>query len=202
MAIHNDTSLSDAQARQKRVRIWILVVGTLVTFAMVYGSGMRAKVKEAQKIDERRKIAEQNVRIMQREMHLRLALSEQLEARRLLSAALDQLDARNFGQAQESVKTAAELLQEAEKERSTNPDFSDVAGALSQAAATTVGSSPDVATARTPIAEAARQMDEKLNPYVQDFLRKSLQSDAVNPIKAPTMNDVPQFIGNDVTRTE
>jgi len=202
MATHNNTDFSAAQARQKRVRTWILVVGTLVTFAMVYGSGMRAKVKESQKIDERRKIAEQNVRIMQREMHLRLALAEQLEARRMLSLALDQLDARNFGQAQESVKNAADLLLEAQKANSTNPDFTDVANALSQAAATTVGSSPEVATARAPILDATRVLDAKLNPYVQDFLQKSSQSDAANPIKAPTMNDVPQFIGNDVTRTQ
>jgi len=185
--------------RDRHNRAIILIVGSVILLAMVYGSGMRSQVKKLQAINEQRKLAEQNYRAAQRDLHLRLAVAQQLEARRRLDLALVELDKRNFGAAHENVRTAADLLNAAQKANANTPDLS---GIPSELGAMNLVSATDVATARMPLVEAARRMDKALSPFVPGFLDASAKADAAHPIKAPTMNDVPLPPGNDVTRTE
>jgi hypothetical protein len=192
-------ALEAQAARDRRVRTILLIVGSVVLLAMVYGSGMRSQVRKIQAINERRKLADQNYRVAQRELRLRLAIAQQLESRRRLDLALAELDRRNFGVAQEHIHTAADLLNTAQKANASTPDLSDIAvqlGAMNLVSAT------DVAAARVPLVDAARKMDAALNPFIASFLETSAKADAAHPIKAPTMNDVPMPPGNDVTRTE
>ena len=97
------------------------------------------------------------------------------------------------------VRTAAQLLSDAQKANASTPDLSNVAARLREM---NLVSATDVAAARLPLVDAARKTDEALNPFVAGFLEAGAKADAAQPVKAPTMNDVPLPPGNDVTRTE
>src|SRR5262249_48223035 len=136
-----------------------LVVGTLIVLAFAYGSGMRRQLKVIQAVNEQRKLTEQNYRTAQRELRLRLAVAQQLEARRRLDLALVELDKRNFGAAQENVRPAADLLNAAKRANANTPDLSEIAASLG---AMNLVSATDVASARLPLVEVARRMDGAL----------------------------------------
>jgi hypothetical protein len=192
-------ALEEQDARNRRTRKIILIVGSIVLLAMVYGSGMRSQVRKIQAINEQRKLAEQNYRVAQRDLRLRLAVAQQLEARRRLELAMGELDRRNFGVAHDHIRTAADLLNAAQKANTNTPDLSALAAQLE---AINLVSATDVAAARLPLVDAAHKMDAALSPFIPRFLDASVKADAAHPIKAPTMNDVPLPPGNDVTRTE
>jgi hypothetical protein len=171
-----------------RFRLFILITGTLVTFAMVYGSGMRAQTRRVRDLDEQRKRIAQDLRQQQRVSRLRLAAVEQLEARRQVSLALLELDRRNFGTAQERVTEAVRLLDEAQKADSANPDLSAAADTLRR---TTLAAAADVSGPREALLAVAAQMDAAFNGYTPRFIQDSVAEDAAHPIEKPTMNDVP-----------
>lgn len=182
---------------QQRVRTLILVIGTIVVLAMVYGSGMRAQTRIARRIDEQRKVAEREYRVAQRDLLQRLAVARQLEARRQLALAVTELDARNFGTAQKHLGQAVEQLKLAGAVNATGPDFTSLA---EQMAGSDLTVSSDVGSQRQMLLKIAEQMDKMLEPYLGEFFGVSSEYDKAHPIKSPTLNDVPQLPGPEIGR--
>jgi hypothetical protein len=181
--------------KDRMVRTVIIVGGALFVLAMTYGSGMRAQVKKIQDLNEVRKKSEQDYRDAQRKMRVRLATVKQLEARRQVSLALNELDRRNFGSAADHIKTAAQLLQEVQTANTANPDLGHVLSELQQVnplASVNVGGERDTLTS------IATEIDTSLSDFVSNFIRDSTADDTAHPIVAPTMNDVPLPPGNQI----
>ena len=188
-------------AKDRWVRWGILIIGSAIILAIFYGSGMRAQTKRLQAINEQRKVAEQNYRDAQREQRIRLAVAQQLEGRRQASLALLELDKRNFGAAQERLSEASKRLQAANVADSSVPNLAAIAekfGAINLVA------TPDTGAQRTTILALVDEMDKAMTDFTPDFLNRSVAADTANPIKKPTMNDVPlpPAMGNDVTRVK
>jgi hypothetical protein len=181
------------------MRPTILIVGTAVVLFMTYFSGVRQAKRMLTAKDEARKIAEQNYRVAQRDLIYRLTVAQQLEARRRVGAALQELDRRNFGVAQEHVKTAVGLMKTAQAAGTNAPDFSELTTALENI---NVIGATDVSAAREPLLNAMNQMDSALGEFVPGFLQEKAEYDKANPIIPPTMNDVPLPPGNEVMRRD
>jgi uncharacterized tellurite resistance protein B-like protein len=181
------------------MRPTILIVGTAVILFMTYFSGVRQAKRMLREKDEARKVAQQNYRVAQRDLIYRLTVAQQLEARRRVGAALQELDRRNFGVAQEHVKTAVELLKTAQSAGTNAPDFTELAATLENI---NVVGAADVSSAREPLLNAMNQMDAALGEFVPRFLQEKADYDKANPIIPPTMNDVPLPPGNEVMRRE
>ncbi|MDX2284069.1 MAG: hypothetical protein NW241_07890 [Bacteroidia bacterium] len=174
--------------KDRIVRLTILIGGALFILAMTYGSGMRAQVKKIQAKDQQRKLAEQNYRDAQRKMRVRLAVTSQLEARRQVARAIEELDRRNFGNVSDHVRTAVQLLQGVRSGNTTAPEMTKVLISLQQ-----VNPQPDVniGSERDNLRAIAVEMDRALDGFVPTFIRVSAEDDAAHPIQPPTMNDVP-----------
>ena len=186
---------SDKERKDRIVRTTILVGGGLFVVAMAYGSGMRAQVKKIQAINEVRKLSDQNYRDAQRKLRLRLAVVEQVEARREVALSLAELDKRNFGTAGEHLQAAARYLQEAQRQNATVPDLSPVNEKLS---AIHFVASDNIEPQRNAVLEVAAQMDTALSGFVPAFIDDSAKDDTAHPIVMPTMNDVPLPPGNQI----
>src|SRR5688572_6703315 len=98
---------------QKSVQLFLLIGGSLFILAMTYGAGMKRQVSALNEMNEQRKFVEQEYREAQRDLRYRLAVAYQLEGRRRLALALDEMERRNFGVAQEHITTATKLLETA-----------------------------------------------------------------------------------------
>ncbi|GAB4470298.1 MAG: hypothetical protein OHK0029_43110 [Armatimonadaceae bacterium] len=176
------------EKRQKWVRWTILILGTIITLAMVYGSGMRRQRDVVKAIDRERDLAQQKVRIAQRDLRYRLAVTYQLEARRQLAIALDQLDQRNFGVAQEHLNRAVELLNTDEIRQANVLDFQS---ATERLAKTNLTATENIGEQRTTLNTIAREMDQAFQNFIPEFLQTKLAEDRADPIKMPSLNDVP-----------
>lgn len=202
MAYKSAASAADTQGkagRDRRMRLFIVIVGSLVILAMTYGSGMRAQVRRIRDIEEKRKAIDQELRQSQRNGRLRLAAVEQLEARRQVSLALMALDQRNFGIAQKNVTEAARLLDVAQKADTTNPDLSGVATSLHQMS---IVAAADISAQRNALLSTATQMDKTFDAYTPQFLQTSAADDDIHPIQKPTMNDVPNPNGHEMNQAD
>ena len=187
--------VADRATQDRKWRLTLLIVGSVITLLMVYGSGMRAQVKRIRDIDERRKMSEQDLRQAQRTLRLRLAFVAQLEARRQVAQALGELDKRNFGIAQSHVTEAARLLDQAQQAGTIAPDLTVPEKALNE---TRLTAATDVSAPRDALLTIAAQMDAALDSTTKTFLETSAAEDAAHPIKPPTMNDVPNATGHSI----
>jgi hypothetical protein len=182
---------------QKMVQRMILIGGTLIVLAMTYGAGMRRQVGALKAMNEQRKIVEQEYREAQRDLHIRLAVAYQLEARRHIALATDEMEKRNFGVAQEHIGTATKLLETAQ---AANTNAADLSAYIPRLTRTNLTATENIGEQRTALNNLARELDATLNGFVPDFLTAKSQEDAANPIKKATMNDVPLPPGNEVGR--
>jgi hypothetical protein len=207
-------SQSPQEKKNRTVRTVILVTGTLFVLAMAYGSGMRGQVKKLKAMNEERKVVQRDLRFAYGDLRLRLTLVRQLEARRLVHTALLELDKRNFGVAQEQLSKAATLLRESAAAATGNGDDREVivpniGDAADRLEAIKLVASEDFGEQRTQLLTVADQMDKAFADYLPNYLEKAAASDDAVKAKMkadgfykPTMNDVPQLSGNDVTRTQ
>jgi hypothetical protein len=194
-------------------RTIMLTLGTIVVLAMTYGSGMSAEIHKIQAINETLKSAKSDLRVTQMDLRTSDALIQQLEARRQLDLALAALDQRNFGIAQQRLDEAAVrllLVEQADQAAKAHPvetadyvyqppvstlDLSALAG---QIKGTALATTPDIGAQRQQILGFVSQLDAQLGRVV-------LPADAPLPpvtVKPPTLNDVPETPGNDVTRIQ
>jgi|GEM_PF-2299451 hypothetical protein len=181
-------------ARDRTVRLVILIGGFLFLLAMAYGSGMRAKVGEVKRMNEQRKVLQTDLRATELSLVAREAQLQQWEARRLLSSALEELDRRNFGTAQERLREAAARLETAQKAgAATTADLTEQAARLKSL---DLPASANIEAQRVQVLTLAREMDAALAPLAP-------KPDEMYVVKTPrpTANDVPVY-GNDVTRVK
>lgn len=183
--------------KQRNWQLFILITGSLVVLFMTYFSGMKAANRKARELDDRRKVAEQKYREAQRDLRVRLALTYQLEARRRLAMALEDMEKRNFGLAQDQVGLAAKLLEQAQASGAIVPDLTAAAQQLSQ---TSLTATENQEAQRTALINLSRQIDASLTEFVPPFLTEKEREDASNPIVQPTLNDVPLPPGKEVGR--
>lgn len=188
-----DGGLLQRTVKNRTVRIVILTLGALYIMAMFYGGGMKRKVKEAQAIDEKRKTALREYRLSQMDLRLRLATMQQLEGRRQVGLAVVSAQSGNTADAQKHVGDALHLLIDADGAETSNADLSNEIVTLQQL---------EKGGATVPaLSSVAAQMDAALDKQVPGIIRTATIDDKAHPIVPPTMNDVPQLPGNDVTST-
>lgn len=182
---------------QKTVQMVVLIGGALFILAMTYGAGMKRQVKVLKEMNEQRKIVEQEYREAQRDLRYRLAVTYQLEARRRIALALDEMEKRNFGVAQEHLATATKLLETAQ---TANTNAVDLSAYIPRLTATNLTATENIGEQRVALNTLARELDSALTGFVPDFLTAKTQEDTAHPIKKVTMNDVPLPPGNEVGR--
>ena len=185
----NKGGLWQRTAKNRTVRLVILVTGAAYIGAMVYGSGMKRQVKTLQFVNEERKNAQRDYRLAQMDLQMRLASMEQLEARRQVGLAV--IAAQNGGDAQPYINEAVRLLTLAQAANTTNADLSAPLADMQKQSV--------VRRSAEEWAQIAAQMDKALSQQMPELIKSSAASDAAHPIAPPTMNDVPQLPGNDVT---
>ena len=206
-------SASPAASADARKRTVILTLGTVIVLAMTYGSGMRAEQHKIKKINDQFKVAKSDLRVAQMDLRASQALTQQLEARRQIDLALTALDQRNFGTAQDRLTEASARLSAIEAvnayakahpiqtgDTPYQPPVStlDLSSLAAQLKAITVPTTTDPGAERQEIQKLAAQLDESLGQVVP----KADTPLAPVTLKPPTLNDVPETPGNDVTRAE
>jgi len=165
----------------RKMRLTILVTGSVFLLAMAYGSGMRSQVKKLRAQHEQVKVWKQETRLMQITARGSDARLQQWEARRLLGLAQADFAAGNAEGAKARVAEAVTRLETAASaDSAVTADLADLTAELKTAA---------------PAALPAilERMDAALSTA-------SPKPDALTPItiKEPNLNDVPT--GNDVAR--
>ena len=159
-----------------KVQWTILVTGSLFVLGIAYGSGMRSQTKKLQTLTQELKINRRNLRASELARHADIALMHQLEARRLLDQVLEAIAQRNFGIAQEQLKTAALHLETAQQAQAANTaELSALIPTLKSP-----GETPDP----TKLTELAHQMDVELNKVAP---KPDYKSEVTVP--PPTGND-------------
>jgi hypothetical protein len=195
--------MGENRARQMRInrvlRLWILIIGSCVTVAMIYGSGMRSQKKMAQAIDERRKVALQDAREARREGQLRLAVIQQLMARERVAQAYKEItddfgNEHDVDKAGEAIAEAVKLLQQAEESNAVIADLTRSRLLLEKAA-----TDPSLIN-RDYLTEVQNQMDNKLVVFTEEFVRNAEAYDKAHVIKPPTLNDYPRLPGREFGR--
>ena len=164
---------------------------------MFYGAGMRRQRDALRAMNEDRKVVEQQYREAQRDLRYRLAVAYQLEGRRRIALALDEMEKRNFGVAQEHLAESVKLLETAHDANTNAVDLSSFLPRLKQ---TNLTATENIGEQRTALNTLARELDFALTGFVPDFLTAKTQEDTANPIKKVTMNDVPLPPGNEIGR--
>lgn len=195
----NDTRKNQA------FRVALLVVGTIFVLGMAYGSGMRRQTKKLQDQNELLITARRDLRLSQMDARTSEALAQQLEARRQVALALGELDRRNFGAAQERLAESASRLEtvrqanvaaQAAKPQQPAVSFADLTTIATQIKKIDLVATPDTGTQRERILALAAQMDTELGKTVP---KPDAEFTSVT-VAPPTLNDVPQLPGNDVTK--
>ncbi len=161
---------------------WILGIGIPVTLLSTYWSGGMPSKKERIRLKEELKEVRQVVRTTELQLQAREATLHQLEARRQVDLALQEIGARNYGVARQRVSEALARLTTAKKINSLS------AADLSKPEATLTGLTElsDASAAR--LHEVAGQLDAALTRTVP-------APDAVTPVTVPppTANDIPNL---------
>jgi hypothetical protein len=164
----------------------ILTIGIPVVLASTYWSGGMPSKKERIRLKEQLKETRQIVRTTELALQAREATIHQLEARRQVDLALQEIGARNYGVARQRVSEALSRLATAKKIGAAT------SAELSGPEATLTGMKDLTDADTAALGEAARQMDVALAKSVP-------APDAVTPvtIPPPTANDIPNL---DITR--
>ncbi len=191
--------------KNQTFRAALLIVGTLVVLGMTYGSGMRVQVKKLKAMNAKMVTARRDLRLSQMDLRTSQALSQQLEARRQVALALNELDKRNFGAAQERLAEAASRLETVQEANSAalaaKPEqpavsIADLAPFASQLKQIDLVATPNTGAQRERLLAIAAQMDTELGKSVP----KPETEFAPITVAPPTLNDVPPLPGNDVTK--
>ncbi|MCX6367843.1 MAG: hypothetical protein NTX57_14230 [Armatimonadetes bacterium] len=159
-----------------KVQWTILVTGSLFVLGIAYGSGMRSQTKKLQTLTQELKINRRNLRASELARYADIALMHQLEARRLLDLSLEAIAQRNYGIAQEQLKTTTLHLEMAQQAQAAN---TAELGALIPMLSS-LGETPDP----TKLTELAHQMDTQLNKVAP---KPDYKSEVTVP--PPTGND-------------
>ena len=176
---------------QKQVRQFLLIGGGIFALTMAYGSGMRAQVRVIKEQHELYKIFRQEARVGQLAVRGREAQVQQLEARRLLAVAQNDLERGDIAAAKDSVSQAVTRLKTAQTaDAATGVDFAALTADLQTVP---LDNAPGAKRALHGLADA---MDAQ-------FARSSAlpAPDALTKVSIapPTDNEKPT-LGNDVTR--
>lgn len=168
----------------RKMRLTILVTGSIFLLAMAYGSGMRSQVKKLRAQYEQVKVWKQETRLAQVAARGSDARLQQWEARRLLGLAQQQAASGDAAGAKARVEEAVARLETAAgADAAVTADLSAEIEELKVAAFDPAAALPGVLA----------RMDEAMSKVVPEPA-------ALTPvtIKPPTLNDVP--VGNDVAR--
>lgn len=179
--------------KDKIVRTVVLSVGILVSLGMAYGAGMRAQVGKVRAANAAQKQAEYLRGEAQNEARASNASVQLLDARRALHLSLLELDARNFGTAQNHVQTAAALLKAS--------NAADFAGLAARIGATNLVAAADIAVQRDMVLGFAREFD-RLRPLANaSRSQNGVGSAASGPPPDPGTNLDPSVGAPDLTTT-
>ena len=191
--------------KNQAFRAVLLIVGTIFVVGMAYGGGMKGQTKKLQAQNDLLVTARRDLRLSQMDLRASQALAQQLEARRQVSLALTELDRRNFGAAQERLAEAAARLDTVQKANETARAAKPQQPAVAVADLTAIGTqikqinlvaTSDTGAQREQILALATQMDTELGKATP----KPNAAFAPVTVAPPTLNDVPQLPGNDVTQ--
>jgi hypothetical protein len=109
---------------QKQVRRFLLIGGGIFALTMAFGSGMRAQTRQLKKTYEQYKIYRQEARVAQLAVQGNEAQIHQLEARRLLDVAQNDLDRSDAKAAEATILEIVTRLETAQKaDAATAADF-------------------------------------------------------------------------------
>jgi DNA repair exonuclease SbcCD ATPase subunit len=196
--------MNDAKKNQA-FRAVLLIVGIIFALGMAYGGGMKRQVKKLQAQNDKLVTTRRDLRLAQMDLRNNQALTQQLEARRQLSLALIELDKRNFGAAQEHLGEVSSRLETIKKANDAAQATKPQQPMVSLTNLTAIGeevkqvnltATPDTGSQRERLQALAAQMDAELSKAVPapdaEF--------APITVDPPTLNDVPQLPGNDVTK--
>ncbi len=175
---------------QKQVRRFLLIGGGIFALTMAFGSGMRARSKELKHTYELYKVYRQEARVAQLAVQGGEARIQQLEARRLLEVAQNDL-AR--GDADAAKATVSELVTRLRTAKGANAaTTADLDAMIADIENLSLA---DKAAAQRSLAGFAAAMDEKL---AQSGARLAPDELTAVKIAPPTDNEKPT-LGNDLT---
>jgi hypothetical protein len=191
--------------KNQAFRAALLIVGTIFVLGLAYGSGMRGQVRKLKAMNQKLVTVRRDLRLSQMDLRTNQALTQQLEARRQVSLALLELDRRNFGAAQERLAEAASRLETVQQANNAALAAKPEQPAVSIADLSSIGeqikqidlvATPNTGGQREHLLTIAAQMDSELSKAVP----KPDTEFAPITVDPPTLNDVPQLPGNDVTK--
>jgi hypothetical protein len=191
--------------KNQAFRAALLIVGTIFVLGLAYGSGMRGQVRKLKAMNQKLVTVRRDLRLSQMDLRTNQALTQQLEARRQVSLALLELDRRNFGAAQEHLIEAASRLETVQQANNAALAAKPEQPAVSIADLSSIGeqikqidlvATPNTGGQRERLLTIAAQMDSELSKAVP----KPDTEFAPITVDPPTLNDVPQLPGNDVTK--
>ncbi|MGC4043100.1 MAG: hypothetical protein QM758_04785 [Armatimonas sp.] len=161
---------------------WILGIGIPVVLVSTYWSGGMPSKKERIRLKEELKASQQDIRTGQLAIQGREGTIHQLEARRQLDLAIQEIGGRNYGVARQHVSDALTRLQTAQKIGAATA--ADMTAPINTLTGLKDLTDTDAAT----LAQVAKQMDTALQSSVP-------AADAVSPVTVPppTANDIPNL---------
>lgn len=175
---------------QKQVRQFLLIGGGIFALTMAFGSGMRARSRELKHWYEQYKVYRQEARVAQLAVRGGEAQIQQLEARRLLDVAQNDLQRGDTAAAQATIAQAVARLQTAQTaDAATTADFTGLIADVKNL------SLSDKSAAKLSLASFAVAMDEKLSQLSSRLAPDELSTVKISP---PTDNEKPT-LGNDLT---
>lgn len=175
---------------QKQVRQFLLIGGGIFALTMAFGSGMRWRNRELKQTYESYKVYRQEARVAQLAVQGGEAQIHQLEARRLLDVAQNQLARGDGDGAQTTVTELVTRLETAQSaDAATTADFAGLIADLKNL------SLDDKTAGRLSLAGFAAAMDEKWAAQDSRLAPTDLSTVKIAP---PTDNEKPT-LGNDLT---
>ncbi|MBC8137604.1 MAG: hypothetical protein H8F28_17110 [Fibrella sp.] len=175
---------------QKQVRQFLLIGGGIFALTMAFGSGMRWRSRELKHTYELYKIYRQEARVAQLAVQGGEAQIHQLEARRLLDVAQNDLGRSDTDAAKATVAELVTRLQTAQAANAaTTADFTGLIADIKNL------SLADKTAAKLSLGLFALAMDEKLSQSGSRLAPNELSTVKIAP---PTDNEKPT-LGNDLT---
>ncbi|MBC7809188.1 MAG: hypothetical protein H7145_23890 [Akkermansiaceae bacterium] len=175
---------------QKQVRQFLLIGGGIFALTMAFGSGMRARSRELKQTYELYKVYRQEARVAQLAVQGGEAQIHQLEARRLLDVAQNDL---TRGDTNAAEATIAELVTRLETAQEANAaTTADLTGLIADIKNLSLS---DKTSARLSLSGFATAMDAKLSQLGARLAPDELSTVKIAP---PTDNEKPT-LGNDLT---
>lgn len=183
----------DAGARQRRFRLLILSLGTVLLIAFSYGSGMRGQKKALELVKQERRVLKERLRLSELSLRARDAALLQWEARRQLAVALRSLDKDNFGDLREAIEATVVRIEAAAQVGAA--DAADLSGALEILRGMDIAPTENRGQLRDALVNAADVMDKALEQTAPG-------PDSITPVSvpAPNLNDIPKLPGPEIGR--